>query len=248
MHIFYPSPLDFQIIAAIDLLHGTPVSLYKGSLEQVETFPRASWNIAEDLASAGVDGLVLIDLDGVAAEQPVNVKTLARIRQHFNGAIAMGGGVRTMDDAAQLFAAGADRVIVGTPAVTDESFLQELLEKYGADKIIVGISARESGEKVTLGNKGKTQIDTLDFALDLEMKGVQRVLFTDIARSGTLSFPNFDMAERLASATKLKVWLRGGFAKEQQIQLAHDAAGVEAVVIGKAFLTHELDPADVCQE
>ena len=225
-------------------MHSAPVSLYAGSTEQVETFPRASWNIATELEQAGVDGLVLIDLDGAAAEQPMNVKTLAKIRQHIDEPIAAGGGVRTIADAEQLFAAGANRIIVGTSAVINGAFLQDLLSKYGAEKIIVGISAREAGGKVAVGaNEEKTQMDTLDFALDMEAQGVQRVLFTDIARSGTLSFPNFDMAERLSSATNLKVWLRGGFAKEQHIQLARDAAGVEAVVIGKAFLARELDPA-----
>lgn len=123
--------------------------------------------------------------------------------------------------------------------------LKDLLAKYGSEKIIVGLDAREGGTKIaTRGWENKTEVNTLDFAKTLENLGVRRIIFTDIARDGTLTFPNFDLNERLVKTTNLKVIASGGIAKLEHIRILRQT-GCEGAILGKALYEHELSVAEI---
>ncbi len=239
--------MNFQILPAIDLIGGHCVRLYKGSYDQVTQYSKAPQNQAKIFEREGADTLHIVDLDGAKSGNLENLKAIEKIRQHVAIPIEVGGGIRSLESAETLFGIGVDRIIIGTAAVEDTALLATLLEKYGAEKIIVGLDARESGTKIAIhGWKGKTELNTLDFAEDLEQQGITRVIFTDIARDGTLTFPNFDLNERLVNTTKLKIIASGGVSEIEHIKMLHKI-GCEGVIIGKALYESELSVASIKQ-
>ncbi|MCF7846379.1 MAG: hypothetical protein K9L85_04020, partial [Candidatus Peribacteraceae bacterium] len=161
--------------------------------------------------------------------------------------IEVGGGVRRIEDAEKLFELGVERVILGTTAIEQPEMLQEFLKKFGAEKIVVGLDAREGGLKLaTRGWEGKTELDVLDFAEKLESAGVQRIIYTDIARDGTLTFPNFDVNERLINTTKLKVIASGGVTDLAHLEILRKI-GCEGAILGKALYEGKISLAEIKQ-
>ena len=118
--------------------------------------------------------------------------------------VQYGGGVRDVDSALKAVEMGVDRVVVGTAAVEDPSLVGRLLRELGAGALIVSVDAR--GGKVALGGwTRESGVDAVDFAGKLESEGVERVVYTDISRDGTLTEPNFAGVEELAAATRMKI-------------------------------------------
>lgn len=237
--------INFQIIPAIDLIDGKCVRLYKGSYDQKTEYYTSPVRQAEIFEEEGADLIHIVDLDGAKSGEPENLKTIKKIREAVSLPLEVGGGIRSLESAEALFGAGINRIIVGTAAVENQKFLEELLQKYGAEKIIVGLDARESGSKIaTRGWQEKTTLDVIDFAEKLEKLGVIRIIYTDISRDGTLTFPNFDMNERLVHTTKLKVIASGGVTELIHLQtLAR--IGCEGAILGKALYEGELSVREI---
>jgi phosphoribosylformimino-5-aminoimidazole carboxamide ribotide isomerase len=237
--------MSFQILPAIEILGGHSVQLYKGSYEQVTRYPKAPHNQAEIFTAEGADGLHIVDLDGARSGEPGNLKAIEKICQHVQIPIQVSGGIRSIESVKNLFALGIDRVILGTAAVENPALLVDLLAQYGAEKISISLDTYESGTKLlTQGRQQKTKLDTLDFAETLENLGVQRIIFTDTARDSTLTFPNFDISERLVQTINLQVFVSGGISKLEHIKMLQ-AVGVAGVIIGKALYEHELSVAEI---
>jgi phosphoribosylformimino-5-aminoimidazole carboxamide ribotide isomerase len=238
----------FQIWPAIDLIKGRCVRLYKGSFEQKTEYFIRPIDQARIFENEGATGIHIVDLDGARQGQPKNLKTIAAIIQAVSLPIEVGGGIRSLESATELFALGVSRLIIGTQAIEEPEFLDQLIKKFGAEKIVVSIDARKSGTKiVTRGWLSNTELDTLDFAESLEQRGVQRIIFTDIARDGTLTYPNFDMAERLINTTNLKVIIAGGVSKIEQIKILQDI-GCEGAILGKAIYENEISVFETTQK
>lgn len=232
--------MSFQILPAIDLIRGRCVRLYKGSYDQKTEYSVSPAEQARYFESEGADILHIVDLDGARKGETSNLKTIAKIRESIDIPIEVGGGIRSLEVAEELFQIGINRVIIGTAAVEDPDLLGDMLKKYGSEKIVVGVDARKSGMKIaTRGWLGKTELDTLDFSENLEKIGVKRIIFTDIARDGTLTFPNFDVNERLVNTTNLKVIAAGGVTRIEHIETLK-RIGCEGVVVGKALYEGEL--------
>jgi phosphoribosylformimino-5-aminoimidazole carboxamide ribotide isomerase len=235
----------FQIIPAIDLIHGKCVRLYKGEYSQKTeyfTSPPAQAQIFEE---EGGDLLHVVDLDGAKKGKPSNLKTIAKIREAVNFPIEVGGGIRSIESAEKLFDIGVNRIILGTLAVEEPELLKEFLAKFGTDRIVVGLDAREHGVKLaTRGWKSKTNLDVIDFAEKLEKIGVKRIIYTDIARDGTLTHPNFDVNERLVNTTKLKIVASGGVTDVAHLQILK-RVGCEGAILGKALYENEISLAEI---
>ena len=237
--------MHFQVLPAIDLISGRCVRLYKGSYNQKTEYSVSPSDQAKFFESEGADILHIVDLDGARKGTTSNLKTIAKIRKSITIPIEVGGGIRNLEMAKQLFEIGIDRIIIGTAAVENPDLLKDLLKKYGAEKIVVGIDGRKSGMQIAIrGWKGKTELDTLDFAENLETLGVKRVIFTDIARDGTLTFPNFDVNERLINTTSLKVVAAGGVTKISHIKTLREI-GCEGAILGKALYENKISVAEI---
>jgi len=135
----------------------------------------------------------------------------------------------------ELLGMGAKRVILGTAAIVNPELVARAAEKYG-ETIAVGIDARDG--KVAIEGWGVTsEKDALELAVQMKARGVNRLVFTDIKRDGTLKGPNLAATERVARVTGLKIIAAGGISNmEDLIAVAGlEHAGVEAVITGKAL-------------
>ncbi|MFH1375075.1 MAG: 1-(5-phosphoribosyl)-5-[(5-phosphoribosylamino)methylideneamino]imidazole-4-carboxamide isomerase [Patescibacteria group bacterium] len=237
--------MNFQIIPAIDLIKGKCVRLYKGSYNQKTEYSVSPPEQAKLFEAEGADLLHIVDLDGAKVGKPKNLKTIEKIRSSIEIPIEVGGGIRSIEAAEKLFEIGIDRIILGTVAVEDPQLLEKFLEKFGAEKIIVGLDAREHGTTLaTRGWQGKTDLDVIDFAEELKKKGVKRIIYTDIARDGTLTFPNFDMNERLINTTKLKVIASGGVTDIEHLRILK-RVGCEGAILGQALYENEISVKEI---
>jgi phosphoribosylformimino-5-aminoimidazole carboxamide ribotide isomerase len=232
--------MNFQILPALNLHKGKVVQLYKGSRQQMEFYPNSPHAEAEAFAEEGGDFLHIVDLDGVNENKPAQLKTIAKIVKTVKIPIQVGGGIREISHAEELFALGVKRIVVGTAAIVKTAFVEELLKKFGKEKIVISLAARENGEKLAVnGWENRTEVNVIDFAEQLEKLGVERITYTDIARDGTLTFPNFDIVERLRNITKLKILAGGGITEIQHVVMLRDL-GCEGVIIGKALYEGKL--------
>ncbi len=227
------------------MIHGKCVRLYKGSFEQKTEYSISPVAQSRIFENEKADRIHIVDLDGARAGESRNLRTIAKICGSVKIPIEVGGGIRRIADAEKLFEIGVDRIILGTLAVEQPDLLAEFLAEFGSEKIVVGLDAREHGLKLaTRGWEGETEIDVLDFAEKLEKMGVSRIIYTDIARDGTLTFPNFDVNERLVATTKLKVIASGGVTDLAHLEILK-RVGCEGAILGKAIYENKISLAEI---
>ena len=153
--------------------------------------------------------------------------------------VQYGGGVRDVDSALRAVEMGVDRVVVGTAAVEDPSLVESLLRQIGAGALVVSVDAKEGRIALDGWTRG-SGVDAVDFARKLESTGVERVVYTDISRDGTLTEPNFAGVEELAAATGMRVLVAGGVSSVEHVsRLA--AVPVEGAIVGSAVYTGAID-------
>ncbi len=221
------------------------MSLYKGSFEQKTDYSVSPAAAARNFEDEGATRILITDLDGAKKGEPQNLRTIAKICESVKVAVDVGGGVRKIEDAEKLFEIGVDRVILGTIAIENLELLKEFLVKFGSEKIVASLAAREGGVKLATRDwQEKTDLDVLDFAEKLEKIGVSRIIYTDIARDGTLTFPNFDIAERLINITKLKILASGGITDLAHLEILRKV-GCEGAIIGKALFENEISLEEI---
>lgn len=225
------------VIPAIDLKGGRCVRLTEGREDSAKVYDRDPVEVAREYESAGARLIHVIDLDGAflgAASE--NQKIIRRIRDEVNISLEVGGGVRSAADVKNLLeATGAQYVIIGTLAIENPRALEESLSRFG-DSIIVGIDARGS-RVATRGWTETTEVDALAFAGHVASLGVQRIIYTDIARDGRLAGPNFEMTREVALSSGARVTASGGISSLEDITglCSLEADGVDSVIIGKAL-------------
>ncbi len=140
---------------------------------------------------------------------------------------------------------GVASVIIGTMAVKHPESFEEALFRYGSKSLLLGLDARERRVAVEGWQEG-TELDDIGFALRWKEKGVERVIFTDIARDGMLRGPNLEVLEDFASQTELKVTASGGVSTQEDLRNLRrlENLGVDQVIVGKAFYDGRIDPLE----
>jgi phosphoribosylformimino-5-aminoimidazole carboxamide ribotide isomerase len=172
---------------------------------------------------------------------PINLCRLREIRRAVTIPIQFGGGMRTLDDIRLALELGADRVVIGTAAIENPALVGEALDKWGAERIVVGIDARE-GKVATHGWQTTSQVDAVELGHRMKAMGVRRVVYTDIGRDGTLTGVNVEATARLGDITDLHVIASGGVACLEDIEQlkAHEHYNIEGVICGQAIYTGNL--------
>ncbi len=223
-----------QILPAIDIKDGQAVRLFKGDFKQQTVVNPDVLGQARLFADAGIEFIHVVDLDGALDGQATNRDLIASIKKETGLGVEVGGGIRTLAQIQDYLAVGIDRVIIGSMAVKNPGFVQEAIEAFGADKIVVGIDAK-AGMVATEGWLETSDIHFLDLAKAMEERGVQLFVYTDVDRDGTLTGPNFKHYEQLvAELITAKVIASGGIAAlNDLIQLQE--IGVAGTIVGKAY-------------
>jgi phosphoribosylformimino-5-aminoimidazole carboxamide ribotide isomerase len=182
----------------------------------------------------------VVDLDGAKSKHIVNVEALQAITSHTKLTVDFGGGIKTDADIEQAFNHGASMVTVGSIAVTQPSLFISWMKKYGADRLILGADVR-NGKISINGWKEDSEEDLLPFLKKYVDAGVHNVLCTEISKDGTLQGPAIDLYKEVMSAyPDLHLIASGGVSSIDDIK-ALDAAGIPAVVFGKAIYEGRID-------
>ena len=223
-----------ELIPAIDIINGQCVRLTKGDYDQKTVYRDSPAEVAKEFEQIGFRRLHVVDLDGAKSKHIVNSGVLSRITTETKLVVDFGGGIKTDEDIEKAFAAGAAMVTVGSIAVTQPDLFMGWLEKYGPERMILGADVRHGKISIN-GWKEDSAEDLLPFLHKYIDAGVRNVLCTEISKDGTLSGPAIDLyKDVMAAYPELHLIASGGVSSIDDIK-ALDAAGIPAVVFGKAI-------------
>ncbi|MBT0896129.1 phosphoribosyl-formimino-5-amino-imidazole- carboxamide-ribotide isomerase [Streptococcus infantarius subsp. infantarius] len=223
-----------QILPAIDIKEGQAVRLFKGDFNQKTVVNPDVIGQSKIFAQAGIDFIHVVDLDGALDGRATNRDLIAKLKKESGLGVEVGGGIRTLEQIEDYLAVGIDRVIIGSMAVKNPDFVKAALEKFGSDKIVVGIDAK-NGIVATEGWLETSNVDYISLAKAMEKIGVTLFVYTDVDRDGTLTGPNFEHYERLvAELTTAKVIASGGIAEQSDLVKLQEI-GVAGTIVGKAY-------------
>jgi phosphoribosylformimino-5-aminoimidazole carboxamide ribotide isomerase len=230
---------NFELWPAIDLIDGKPVRLYKGDYDQKTEYETSLSTLAKQFSRVAF-GIHVVDLEGAKKQKPVNFKAFQEIFSSSKIPFEVGGGIRNTQDIENLLAAGAKRVILGTSALKNPKFLQDAVNTFSPEKIVVGVDAKD-GMVATHGWEEKSNVDAEEFIEKLQKKfGIQTIIFTDIATDGTLSGPPLKTFARLVKKfPTLHIIASGGIANMNDIQKLKEI-GVQGAIFGKAFYENKI--------
>ena len=223
------------IFPAIDIKDGKVVRLFQGKFDEVTEYSGDPLLVAQRWQKKGAQWLHVVDLDGARIGKPQNIGVITRIAQKLSIPIQVGGGIRSREDIEVLLTGGAARVVLGTRVVTDSFFLRQVLELW-KDKIAISLDCANG----FLAQRGWTEkSDTLatDFVKTLDGLNVACLVYTDIARDGTLAGPNFDGLKELLAQTDIPIIASGGVASIEDLKklLALEPEGLLGAIVGKAI-------------
>lgn len=225
-----------HIFPAIDIRHGRCVRLLKGDPNAETVYGDNPVEMAQRWVREGAEWLHVVNLDGAFGEATATVDAVKAIVRAVDVPVQLGGGLRTFEDIAEALDWGVARVILGTVAVTNPDVVSRAVEAFGAERIVVGIDARDR-VVATHGWQQETGLDIIALAMSMKQRGVERIIYTDITRDGTLQGPNVARTGELAHLTKLRVIASGGIGSLDHIRQIRwiEPYGVEGVIVGKAL-------------
>ena len=223
-----------ELIPAIDIINGQCVRLTKGDYDQKTVYRDSPAEVAKEFEQIGFKRLHVVDLDGAKSKHIVNSSVLRRITTETQLTVDFGGGIKTNEDIEKAFTAGASMVTIGSVAVTNPELFMGWIEKYGAERIILGADVRYGKISIN-GWKENSAVALLPFLSKCIAAGVRPVLCTEISKDGTLSGPAISLYKEMMEAyPKLHLIASGGVSSIDDIK-ALDSAGIPAVVFGKAI-------------
>lgn len=229
-----------ELIPAIDIIDGKCVRLTKGDYDQKKVYNDDPVEVAKQFESLGFRRLHVVDLDGAKSKHIVNVDVLKAITSATNLIVDFGGGIKTDNDIELAFANGASLVTIGSIAVTQPELFASWLEKYGANRIILGADVR-NGKISINGWKEDSAEDLLPFLKYYINKGVVNVLCTEISKDGMLEGPATELyKEVMAEYPNLNLIASGGISSNEDIKELN-RYGIPSVVFGKAIYEGKID-------
>ncbi len=233
-----------RIIPAIDIIDGKCVRLSKGDYSTQKTYGDNPLEMAKSFEDLGIQYLHLVDLDGAKAEQIINYKTLEQIASKTNLVVDFGGGIKSKEDVAIAFNSGAKQITVGSIAAQNPELMLEWLQKYGAEKIILGADCKDR-KIATNGWLESSGQDVIAFIQEYEKRGTIYSIVTDIDKDGMLAGPAFELyKEILDSTASTKLIASGGITTTDDVLKLMDL-GCEGAIIGKAIYEGTINLKDL---
>ena len=223
-----------EIIPAIDIIEGKCVRLTKGDYDTKKVYNDDPLEVAKMIESFGVRRLHVVDLDGAKSQHIVNYNIIEQIADHTSLVIDFGGGIKTNEDIDIAFASGASLVTIGSIAVKNPELFSEWLDKYSPAKVILGADVKNGLISIN-GWKEEGNDQLMPFLQNYVNQGVENVLCTDISKDGMLEGPAIELYKQIMEQfPKMRLIASGGVSCIEDIE-ALDAAGIPAVVFGKAL-------------
>jgi phosphoribosylformimino-5-aminoimidazole carboxamide ribotide isomerase len=231
------------ILPAIDLLDGQVVRLRQGKPDQRTVYPEDALFYASRWEEEGGNCLHVVDLNAAFTGEHRNLKLIEKLVSSLNIPVQVGGGVRSLTAAQKFLGAGAARVVVGTRAVQDRDFLDDLVRQFGGDKVAVSVDTK-GGKVAVKGWAEVSEVNALEFVRQIDRVGIGSVIFTDIATDGMLSGPNFIALEKVLGITRCEVISSGGVATIEHVRQLAAIPGLHGAIIGKALFDGTVDLAE----
>ena len=226
------------IYPAIDLFDGKAVRLYKGDYAQMTVYSDDPVSVALDFQNSGARWIHLVDLQGAKSGNTDNLSTIRAIQKATNLRCEVGGGIRNMETVETYLNDGIDRVILGTAAVTDNTFLQEAVQRWG-EKIAVGIDIKD-GFVAIKGWTEKSLLTAEEFFRHVQSVGVRTCICTDISRDGAMQGANHALYHSLSQAYHMDIIASGGVSTLEDVKILA-RLGLHGAIIGKAYYTGAID-------
>ncbi len=228
-----------RIIPAIDIINGKCVRLSKGDYATQKIYNENPLEVAKMFEAHGVKHLHLVDLDGAKASHIVNHKVLETIANNTSLSIDFGGGLKSDEDLKIAFESGAKQITGGSIAVKNPEIFKSWLQKFGADKIILGADAMD--EKIAVsGWLEESDKELIPFVKAYQLEGVSYVICTDISKDGMLQGPSFDLyAKMLKEIPNIKLIASGGISTYDELPRLAEM-GCEGTIVGKAIYEHKI--------
>ena len=227
-----------ELFPAIDLIGGCAVRLVKGDYAQKTVYSENPAEVARSFAEAGAKYLHVVDLEGAKDGGTPNLETIQNIVENGNLLVEVGGGIRSEEVIKKYLDAGVFRVILGTAAVQNPVFLEEMVQKYG-EKIAVGVDIKDGMVAI----KGWTEVSAescFDFCEKLQKIGVKTIICTDISKDGLLSGTNLELYKELSEKFSVDIVASGGVTTLDDVKKLADM-GMYGAILGKALYTGNID-------
>jgi len=230
-----------QIIPAIDILGGHVVRLRQGSFDEVTIYNADPVDQAKRWIAAGAEIIHVVDLDGAATGEPMNIATVEAIARLVDVPVQVGGGIRTLETLERLFDAGVARAVLGTALINDPAFVAAACARFSG--VVAGIDARDG--KVAIEGWTQGTVRTVaDVVAELSGLGVRRLVYTDISLDGMQTGPNLAAYRELVATTDVAVIASGGVSNIEDIRALAGIPGIEGVIAGRALYEGTLDLAE----
>lgn len=232
------------IIPAIDIKDGFVVRLIQGKFNEATIYSRDPESVAKKWEAEGARLVHVVDLDGAQTGEIKNWQVIEKIIKAINIPVQIGGGVRHQEDIERLFTLGAKRVVLGTKAVEDQGFIQQVIAKW-QENILISIDTA-SGKVAEKGWITVISKTPEELAGEMQAVGVKQLVFTDIARDGTLAGPNLEKIKKILSVISIPLIVAGGISSLADIEklLPLEKDGLSGIIVGKALYEGTIDLAE----
>lgn len=222
------------IIPAIDIIDGKCVRLTQGDYAQKKEYADDPVAVAKQFEAAGIQRLHVVDLEGAKASKLVNESTLRNITANTTLKVDFGGGVKSDEAIEMAFDAGADQITAGSIAVKNPALVNTWIERYGAEKIILGADVKD--EKIAInGWQEDSGLDLFNFLHGFVKQNIQYCICTDVSKDGLLQGPAFELYQKIMDQfPDLKLIASGGVSNMDDLHRLNEM-GVYGTIVGKAY-------------
>jgi phosphoribosylformimino-5-aminoimidazole carboxamide ribotide isomerase len=235
-----------KIFPAIDIKDKKCVRLVKGDFDNKTDYEISPIDQAGKYKDHGFKNLHIVDLDGALTGETVNQDIIKEIVTKFDLKVEIGGGIRNLDNIQKYIDAGVEKVILGSAAIKDKSFLKEACEKF-SNKIALGLDAKDGYLSVSGWKENSNQL-TLDYLNDVNDYGVSRLIYTDIDRDGMKQSPNFEETSKVADVSRCPVIISGGVSSMEDVKKAKSLKNIEGIIVGKAIYDGDINLDELVKE
>src|SRR5210317_1172308 len=236
-----------KIFPAIDIKDKKCVRLVKGDFDNKTEYEISPVEQAGKYKDYGFKNIHVVDLDGALSGETVNLDIIQEIVTKYDLKIEIGGGIRNFESIKKYIEAGVEKVILGSAAIKDKSFLKEACEKF-PNKIALGLDAKDGYLSVSGWRENSNQL-TLDYLKEVNDYGVSRLIYTDINRDGMKQSPNFEETSKVADISNCPVIISGGVSSIDDIQKARSLnKNIEGIIVGKAIYDGDIKLEELVRE
>ena len=237
-----------KIFPAIDIKDKKCVRLVKGDFDNKTEYEMSPIDQAEKYKDCGFINLHIVDLDGALTGVTVNLDIIQEIVKKFNLKIEVGGGVRNIDNIQKYIDSGVEKVILGSAAIKDKSFLKEACERF-PNQIALGLDAKDGYLSVSGWQENSNKL-TLDYLKEVNDFGASRLIYTDINQDGMKQGPNFEETSKVADISNCPVIISGGVSSIDDIKKAKklNNNNIEGIIVGKAIYDGDINLDELIKE